>query len=139
MQNPQTQNLSTLQDIESRDGVRGAVRYIHRFLYDFINRDHNFKSQVVSELKFVYGEFDYTPASIANGTNALISVTVADAIPGYCVEASYDKDLQGLFMGVPYVSAIGTVKIPLFNNTGGPITLTAGRFRVYAWPRTLSI
>lgn len=136
MQKPIFQRLDSLQDISSRDGVRGAVRRMHIFLSGFLQRDQSFKESVVNELHSLYGEFDYTPAAINNGAQAIVTVSVPNLIPGYAVEVSYDQDLSGL--QITAYAITDNVKIVLKNDTGAPVTLTAGRFRVYVWARLLS-
>jgi len=134
----QEQRLPELQDIASRDGVRGAVRAIYYFLKDFLRRDNIFKNALVAEVNPLYGEADYTPGGpLADGAQTTVPITVPGAIVGYCVDVSYDANLQGLQVS-GYVSADDTVTVVLGNGSGGPITLASGRFRAYVWPRELS-
>lgn len=137
MQKPIEQKIGRLQDIASRDGVRGAVKAIHEFLTKFLRIDNEFKNRVFFELTPLYGEFDYTPAGILTTAEATITVIVPGATLGYTAEASYDKDIQGLQM-TAWVSAADTVKIKLRNNSGSTVTLTAGRFRAYVKARELT-
>lgn len=136
MQKPQISPLQ-IGEVDSRQGVRGAVGVIARWIGEFIRNIDRFNSEIIVELNPLYGEANYTPAAIANGAQATTTVTVTNAILGYCVEASYNKNLQGLQM-TAHISAANTVTIVLKNDTGGSVTLAAGRFRCYVWPRFLS-
>jgi len=136
MQKPLPQNLPSLQDISSRDGVRGAVRNIYDFLQKFLRRDQDFKESVVNELNPLYGELPYTPGALSGGSMTTVQIDVASALLGYTCDVSYDKDLQGLQKTAYVVN--DHVKVVLKNDTGGSITLAAGKFRAYVWPRTLS-
>ena len=138
MQKPLPQNLPDLQDITSRDGVRGAVKGLHEYLQKDLRRDQSFKESVVKELNPLYGELPYSPASptLTNGSQLVIDVPVASALPGYTCDVSYDQDLQGL-QKTEYV-VTDTVKVVLKNDTGGSVTLAAGKFRAYVWPRALT-
>lgn len=134
---PQPFTTKEIGELESRAGVRAAVRAIWEYLQRFFEADYRFKIAAWSEITPLYGELDYTPALIANGARATVDITVTNAILGYCADVSYDQDLQGLQV-TWYVQATDTVRVVLENNTGGGVTLTAGRFRAYVWPRTLS-
>jgi len=137
MQRPLPQSLPPLQDISSRDGVRGAVRGLYDFMQKFLRRDVEFKSAVVDELNLLYGEFSYAPSAINNGAQAaIITISVPSALLGYTCDVSYDKDLLGLQKTAYVVN--DAVKVVLKNDTGGSITLTAGKFRAYVWPRSLT-
>lgn len=137
MQKPVEQKVPELQDINSRDGVRGMVRELHKFLTNFLRADNDFKHRAYVELNPLYGEADYTPAAILAGAESTIVVTVPGAILGYTVEASYDESLQGLQMTAS-VDAADTVNILLSNVSGSTVTLSAGRFRAYAHGRPLT-
>src|SRR5690348_677532 len=96
MQKPLPQTLPDLQDISSRDGVRGAVRSLYDFLVKFLRRDQDFKESVVNELNPLYGEAAYAPGALGSGSQAIVTVSVASALLGYTCDVSYDQDLQGL-------------------------------------------
>lgn len=136
MQKPTEQNVPPLQDIASRDGVRGMVKELHQFLTRYVRAENEFKNKVVVELNPLYGELDWTPIEIADGAQELITIDVATAILGYTCDVSYDQDLEGLQLTHYVVN--DEVKVILRNGTGSPVTLSAGRFRAYVWPRTLS-
>jgi len=131
-------NVPELFEIESRVGVRQAVKRLQAWVAGFQQRIEEFLGRVSTELTPLYGEADYTPGAIASGAQATTTVTVTNSIFGYAVqELSYDKDLEGL-TATAYVSAADTITIVLFNGTVGSVTLTAGRFRVSVKPRVLS-
>lgn len=137
MQKVEPAKIPVLGFIESREGARAEIRSIHRYFETQLQNETTFRNTVHKEVNSLYGEFDYTPALIANGAQAIITVSVPDAQLGYCVEGSYDQPLQGL--QVTYsVDAADTVTVLLQNGTGGGITLAPGRFRAYVKPRTLS-
>lgn len=137
MQKPQPQSVPYVGDIESRQGMRSAFRSVWDFLRQFFEADNRFKLEVYHELAPLYGELDYTPSLLANGAQTAVDIAVADAQPGYCADVSYDQDLQGLQM-TWYVRTAGTVRVVLQNGTGAGVTLAAGRFRAYVWPRLLT-
>ena len=136
MQKPLNSQVPPLQDIASRDGVRGMVRELHKYLVGFVRSDQDFKNRVAAELTPLYGELDWTPVEIASGAQEVVTVDVANAIPGFTCAVSYDQDLQSLQM-THYV-VTDEVKVILKNDTGAPVTLDAGRFRAYVWARILS-
>lgn len=72
----------------------------------------------------------FDPPSLATVTGALSSgITVTGAALGDRVELFPPYDMQGiLFQG--FVSAANTVKITLFNTTGGTIDLASGTWRI---------
>jgi hypothetical protein len=136
MQKPIPTKMPALQDIASRDGVRGAVRRIHEYLTGFLQRDQDFKESIVNEVNPLYGEFVYTPSAIGTGAPQVVTIPVTGALLGYTVDVSYDKDLQLLQMTAYAVN--DNVKIILQNVTGGSITLAPGIFRTYVWGRALT-
>lgn len=137
MQKPSEHIVPPLQDIASRDGVRGMVRELHKFLVNFVRLDYVCKTRLVQEINPLYGELDWTPVAIADGAQGTpIEIDVAGAIPGYTCAVSYDQDLQGLQM-TSYVLTDKAVVI-LKNDTGGAVTLDAGRFRAYVLARQLT-
>lgn len=118
--------------------VLNGVKNLWQFIKDLVASLITFSNSVTSAMTPLYGELkNSSPSGILNGAQSISTVTVTNAILGWRVQATYDKDLQGLVM-TAYVSAADTVKIILFNNTGGTITLTAGVFRVWVWPEILS-
>lgn len=137
MQKIEPAKIPPLGFIESREGARDQIRSIHRYFETQLQNETNYRRIVQTELDYLYGETDYAPGSLANGAQATVSISVPGAIPGYCVEAAYDRSLQGLQVTY-YVDAADTVIALLRNGTGGGITLAAGRFRAYVKPRTLS-
>lgn len=137
MQPPSPLQVAPLGDVETRQGVRSAVKSIWSYLSRFFESDFRYKSQIASELTPLYGEAAYAPGSLADGAQATISITVPGATFGYTIDLSYDKTLQAL-QATAYVSAANTVTVVLKNNTGGAITLAAGRWRAYVWARILS-
>jgi hypothetical protein len=137
MERPKFLSVPDLPEVESRTGVRQAVKDLHNYLKGSVQARDKFYREVASELSPLYGEADYAPGALGDGDEALVSVTVPSAIPGYTVDCSYDESLQGLALSASVDSA-DTVKILLRNGTGGGVTLAAGRFRAYVWPRPLS-
>jgi len=80
----------------------------------------------------LFTTFTYDPASIADGaslTSAGQTVTGALLGKGWRVEVSAPYDLQGLVC-TGYISATDTVKVVLYNKTGGAIDLASGTWRV---------
>lgn len=135
---PQPQEVPALPEIESRQGARAAITQIWAYLKHFFEADYRFKSDVYQELTPLYGELNLTPGSVGSGGQETGTITVEGAIPGYSVEVTYDKDLQG-FQISGYVSAPNTVTVVVHNGASGPpITLTPGRVRVWVWPRLLT-
>lgn len=126
-----------MSEVESRAGVRGAVKKVFDYLRSWRQDEQGFRDDVFKELNPLYGEEDYVPASLADGAQATIAIAVPGAQLGYTVEVSYDQPLQG-FQKTESVDAADLVNVVLQNNTGGPITLAAGRFRAYVWPRQLT-
>lgn len=127
-----------LPDIKPYSGIQDALKKSFRYLHDSRAALSRFSIQSSKELTPLYGEYvNSSPGGVNDGAQSVLTVTVDGAIAGFCVDVSYDRDLQGL-QATAYVSADDTVKIILKNDTGGTITLTAGVFRVYVWPRLLS-
>jgi hypothetical protein len=137
VERPKYRGVPNLPDIESRSGVREAVKEIHGYLQGTVQARDKFDREVAAELSPLYGEADYAPGELADDAQALVTITVPSAIPGYVTEVAYDQSLQGL-SATGYVDSLDTVKVLLRNGTGGGITLLAGRFRAYVWPRILS-
>ena len=138
MQRPEPQTLHPLGDIETRDGIRAAFGRLADFLRRFFEHDYRFKQDVWNELTPLYGELDYSPGgALGDGAQTTVDVTVTGAIPGYCVDASYDQDLQGLQL-TAYVRTTNSVRVILQNHTGGGVTVADGRFRIYVKPRLLT-
>lgn len=136
---PVPQVVPNLPEIDSRGGVRSAVKAIWEYLRRSFESDFRFKNEVFVELSPLYGELDYSPGgALANGAQTSVEIDVPMATLGWECSVTYDKDLKLLVMGVPYVRTEGKVKVVLFNNTGGNVTLDDGRFRAYVKPRTLS-
>lgn len=133
---PQLPAVPSLTDFQSRNGLRESAMRIYDFIAVQRQKLQTLFSQVATELNFLYGELSYSAAAPANGTQALLTVAVSGAIPGYKVDTIFDQDLGGLIMN-SYVSANDTVTILLRNETGGAVNL-AGKFRCYVWPRILS-
>ncbi len=137
MRKLETAKLPPMGDIESREGARGAIRSFYQYFQTQLQNETLFRNTVQQEVDYLYGEVDYTPVAINNGTQGIVAITVPTAQLGYCVEGSYSKSLQGMQASY-YVDAENVVNVLLQNNTGGNVTLDAGRFRVYVKPRTLS-
>jgi hypothetical protein len=68
----------------------------------------------------------FDPPSLATMTNTISSgITVTGALTGDMVEVYPPYDLQGL-IATAYVTAADTVKISIFNPTGGTVDLASG-------------
>jgi hypothetical protein len=137
MKKPQPQTVQQLGETESRVGVRSAVRQIWDYLRSFSEADFRFKDELYQELTPLYAQARYAPSVLTTGDEAVVTLTVLGALPGYAVSATYDKDLQGVQL-TAYVAALDTVKVLFQNDTGGSVTLAAGKIRVYVWPKPLN-
>jgi hypothetical protein len=136
MQKQEPLTIPQLADVTSWDSMKAWTKAIYQFLKDFLRVDKDFKDRLVAEITPLYGDFSYTPASIANGGQSSFTISVANAMPGYTVIGSYGDSLQGV--NATYtISAPGVVTVNLANNTGGSVTLNASKFRVYVQPRVL--
>jgi len=124
-------------DIESRLGVRTAVRRFYLWFADFLRSLIGVLTSINNEISELYGEADFTPVLIAAGAQITTTVTVTSSILGYTVRTSYDKDLALITM-TSYVSAADTVTVILFNGTVGGITPAAGRLRCDVKAKQLS-
>jgi len=124
-------------DVESRDGVRSAVRRLYVWFNDFLRALIALLGEINNEITELYGEADVTPGLIGTLAQVAKTVTVTNAIKGYTVRTSYDEDLAVLTM-TSYVSADDTVTVVFFNGTAGGITPTAGRLRCYVSAKELS-
>lgn len=72
----------------------------------------------------------YDPPSLTSGTGDISSgISIAGAALGDYVMLSAPYDLQGI-TATAYVSAVNTVKITLYNGTGGTIDLASGTWKV---------
>ena len=137
MQKPNLPQVPDIGEVQSRAGVREAVRRLTEYLRNLTQNLTISLSDIASETAVLYAELDWTAALIANGAQTIVTVTVTGAILGYVVNASYDKSLQALQMTAS-VDSNDTVKILLQNSTGAGVTLADGRFRVYVTPRELT-
>lgn len=137
MKKPPPLQVSQLPDVETRQGVRLAVKAIWTYLTRFFESDFSYKTDIANELTPLYGETDVTPGALGNGAQTTVTITVPGATFGYTIDFAYDKSLQGL-QATAYVSAADTVIVVIRNTTGGSITLAAGRWRAYVWARLLS-
>lgn len=137
MKKPPDQVLPELGNIDSQVGVRLGLRSLWRSFGKFLDTDHRFKGEVTQALTPLYGETAYAPGALGNGAQAAIAITVPGASLGWVVDIAYDQTLQAL-QATAYVSALDTVTVVLKNDTGGNITLAAGRWRAYVWPQILS-
>ena len=124
-------------NVESREGVRNAVRRLYTWFTDFIDKLIAVLTDINSEISELYGEADFTPVLIGAGLQITTTVTVTSSILGYTVRTSYDKDLALITM-TSYVSADDTVTVVMFNGTVGGITPAAGRLRCYVKAKQLS-
>jgi len=136
MQKQQPLTVPQLADVTSWDSMKTWTKTIYQFLKDFLRVDKDFKDQLVAEITPLYGDFSYTPAAIANGSQSSFTIPVANAMPGYTVIGSYGDSLQGVSASYT-VTAPGVVTVNLANNTGGSVTLNPSKFRVYVQPRVL--
>lgn len=76
------------------------------------------------------GALSWDPASLVDGAGATSSaITVTGAAFGDAVLVAAPYDLQGI-MCTAYVSAANTVVIRLQNESGGPVDLGSGTWRV---------
>jgi hypothetical protein len=81
------------------------------------------------------GSATWNPASIADGDEEIIVITVTGAALGDLVEAvSFSLDVQDLALSA-CVTATDTVEASLLNNTGGAIDLGSGTVRVRVRPK----
>jgi hypothetical protein len=75
----------------------------------------------------------WDPASIADGNEVAVEVTVPDAKLGDFVLASFSLDVADLMLSAA-VTAANTVTAVLANNTGGTVNLGSGTLRVKVIP-----
>ena len=75
----------------------------------------------------------WDPASIADGNEVAVEVTVPDAKLGDFVLASFSLDVADLMLTAA-VTAANTVTAVLANNTGGSVNLGSGTLRVKVIP-----
>lgn len=75
----------------------------------------------------------WNPASIANGAEAAVDVTVPGAVLGDFAFASFSLDVADLVLDAN-VTAANTVTCVLANNTGGAVDLASGTLRVKVVP-----
>lgn len=78
------------------------------------------------------GSKTYDPANLTTLTQDTTTVTVAGAVLGGYVEASFSLSLVGIALS-GYVSAADTVTVVFFNGTAGTINLASGMLRVRVW------
>jgi len=69
------------------------------------------------------------PASLADGAGATSTVTVTGAALGDFVMVSAPYDLSGISV-TAYISAADTVSIRIQNESGGPLDLASGTWKV---------
>lgn len=87
----------------------------------------------MSRMSGFTAEATWNPASIADGNEVAVEVTVPGARLGDFAFASFSLDLQDLDLGVA-VTAADTVTAVLGNDTGGAIDLGSGTLRVKVVP-----
>lgn len=75
----------------------------------------------------------WDPASIADGNEVAVEVTVPDAKLGDFALASFSLDVADLMLTAA-VTAADTVTAVLANNTGGAVNLGSGTLRVKVIP-----
>lgn len=76
----------------------------------------------------------WDPASIANGAQAITTITATRAVLGDFIQVSSSLNLQGLVLS-GYVSVAGTVAIVLSNLTGAPVDLASMTLYIRVWER----
>jgi len=133
---PNLPAVPDIADFDSRNGVRGAARAMYRYLRESRARLETLFKIIAAELNPLANELSFSSSAPATGAQSTQTITVTGAMPGYPVQVTYDKDLQGLDL-TAYVSAPDTVKVVMRNDTGGAVTLAAGKFRVYVWPKAI--
>lgn len=77
----------------------------------------------------IYGSGTVDPANLLDGAGATYTITVTGAQLGDCVEFAAPYDLQGILV-TAYVSVVNTVAFRVQNETGGPIDLASGTWKV---------
>ena len=87
----------------------------------------------MSRLSGYYKEVTYDPASILDGDEAAVDVTVPGAKLGDFVLVSFSLDVGDLQLRAD-VSAANTVAVVLSNSTSGTIDLGSGTLRVKVIP-----
>lgn len=87
----------------------------------------------MSRLSGLYQEVTWNPASILDGNEDAVDVTVPGAALGDFALASFSLDITDLVLSAS-VTAANTVTAVLANNTGGTIDLGSGTLRVKVVP-----
>lgn len=75
------------------------------------------------------GSTTYNPGTIANGAQAVTTVSVAGAVLGNYANSSFSLDLQGCTK-TTYMSAADTVTVVIYNGTVAPVTISSGTLKV---------
>lgn len=76
----------------------------------------------MSRLSGVRKEFSWAPGSVTNGSEAVVSTTVAGAKIGDFCFATLVEDQQDLTLSA-YITSANTARVVLINNTGSPVDL----------------
>ena len=87
----------------------------------------------MSRLSGYYAEATWNPASILDGDEVAVDVTVPGAKLGDFAFASFSVDVADLVLDANVVAA-DTVAVVLNNNTGGAVDLGSGTLRVKVVP-----
>ncbi|MGE0231169.1 MAG: hypothetical protein AB7O39_03120 [Flavobacteriaceae bacterium] len=116
------------------NSVLGVVRNCHSDGTIVSGEDRNFGRELKARQLTASGALDF--ASIADGDEAVLTITVTGAVAGDFCQVATAQNLQGMVINANCRTA-DTVDVTVSNNTGGAIDLPNTTYRVVVTPRTV--